>query len=91
MSGPALEPARSGVGWGGEGFDCTVRPDKTAERGNGGSGGGTGRLQSALRSPELSHQMGRQESWSDSTEDSDGRGVSMLVTYLRVGNKSRLT
>lgn len=31
-----------------------------------------------LWEPELSHRMGRLESWRD-----DGRGVSAFVTYLR--------
>lgn len=85
---------RGGVG------KASIAPCAQIRRQRGGMGGVGGRQEGFsqpsghlhhLWEPELSHRMGRQESWSDSTEDSDGRGVSMLVTYLRVGNKSRLT
>lgn len=63
VRGPAGEPGRSGVG--GEGFDCTERSDKMAEKGGG---------------DRKASLIGITDGTEEGDSGGDGGGVSMLVT-----------
>lgn len=73
-----------------------IRWQRGGDWGDGGMGGQqegftqpSGHLH-PLWEPELSHRMGRLDSWRDGTEVGDGGGVSTFLIYLRAAKISRL-